>query len=108
MVSDSDRTTSLQVMGLPVVLVTHAQLVDSQKFRHVIRLVAEYLVMDLKPKRRRNESGRKPLNVNLLSGFSAGRGEFGYLITRTRYMDSMRLSASMVPLSRCSSVSNMV
>lgn len=31
-----------------------------------------------------------------------------YLITRTRYIDGIRLSASMVLLSRCSSVSNMV
>ena len=31
-----------------------------------------------------------------------------YLITRTRYIDGICLSASMVPLSRCSSVSNMV
>ena len=50
MVSDSDRTTALQVMGLPVVLATHSQLVDPQKFRHVMRLVAKYLDMDLKPK----------------------------------------------------------
>lgn len=31
-----------------------------------------------------------------------------YLITRTRYIDGICLSASMVLLSRCSSVSNMV
>ena len=31
-----------------------------------------------------------------------------YLITRTRYIDGIRLSASMVLLSRCSSVSNIV
>ena len=31
-----------------------------------------------------------------------------YLITRTRYIDGIRLSASMVLVSRCSSVSNMV
>lgn len=31
-----------------------------------------------------------------------------YLITRTRYNDGICLSASMVLLSRCSSVSNMV
>lgn len=31
-----------------------------------------------------------------------------YLITRTRYIDGICLSASMVLVSRCSSVSNMV
>ena len=31
-----------------------------------------------------------------------------YLITRTRYIDGICLSASIVLLSRCSSVSNMV
>ena len=31
-----------------------------------------------------------------------------YLITRTRYIDGICLSASMVLLSRCSSVSNIV
>ena len=38
--------------------------------------------------------------------WQAWRGR--YLITRTRYIDGICLSASMVLVSRCSSVSNMV
>lgn len=43
-------------------------------------------------------------------GFMAARRAWcrRYLITRTRYIDGICLSASMVLLSRCSSVSNMV
>lgn len=49
-ISDSDRTTALQAMGYPVVLMTYGQLADSDAFRVVMELIMSYLDVPLKDK----------------------------------------------------------
>ncbi|MCT6783443.1 hypothetical protein JMJ97_05540 [Collinsella aerofaciens] len=54
-IADSDRTTALQAMGYPVVLMTYGQLADSDAFRVVMELIMSYLDVPLKDKTPRQQ-----------------------------------------------------
>lgn len=64
-ISDSDRTTALQAMGYPVVLMTYGQLVDSDAFRVVMELIMSYLDMPLKDKTPRQQELERRLREEI-------------------------------------------
>ncbi len=64
-ISDSDRTTALQTMGYPVVLMTYGQLVDSDAFRVVMELIMSYLDMPLKDKTPRQQELERRLREEI-------------------------------------------
>ena len=64
-ISDSDRTTALQAMGYPVVLLTYGQLADSDAFRVVMELIMSYLDMPLKDKTPRQQELERRLREEI-------------------------------------------
>lgn len=64
-ISDSDRTTALQTMGYPVVLMTYGQLVDSDAFRVVMELIMSYLDVPLKDKTSRQQELERRLREEI-------------------------------------------
>jgi len=64
-ISDSDRTTALQAMGYPVVLMTYGQLVDFDAFRVVMELIMSYLDVPLKDKTPRQQELERRLREEI-------------------------------------------
>ena len=64
-ISDSDRTTALQAMGYPVVLLTYGQLADSDAFRVVMELIMSYLDAPLKDKTPRQQELERRLREEI-------------------------------------------
>ena len=64
-ISDSDRTTALQAMGYPVVLMTYGQLVDPDAFRVVMELIMSYLDAPLKDKTPRQQKLERQLREEI-------------------------------------------
>ena len=64
-ISDSDRTTALQAMGYPVVLMTYGQLADPDAFRVVMELIMSYLDVPLKDKTPRQQELERRLREEI-------------------------------------------
>lgn len=64
-ISDSDRTTALQAMGYPVVLMTYGQLADFDAFRVVMELIMSYLDVPLKDKTPRQQELERRLREEI-------------------------------------------
>ena len=64
-ISDSDRTTALQAMGYPVVLMTYGQLADPDAFRVVMELIMSYLDAPLKDKTPRQQELERRLREEI-------------------------------------------
>lgn len=64
-ISDSDRTTALQAMGYPVILMTYGQLADSDAFRVVMELIMAYLDVPLKDKTPRQQELERRLREEI-------------------------------------------
>ena len=69
-ISDSDRTTALQAMGYPVVLMTYGQLADSDAFRVVMELIMSYLDAPLKGKTPRQQELERRLREEIFIDWS--------------------------------------
>ena len=93
-ISDSDRTTALQAMGYPVVLMTYGQLADSDAFRVVMELIMSYLDAPLKDKTPRQQELERRLREEIFIDWSGIQSCRWKTVARTRVLGAKKASVS--------------
>ena len=89
-ISDSDRTTALQAMGYPVVLMTYSQLADPDAFHVVMELIMSYLDMPLKDKTPRQQELERRLREEIFIDWAGMKSCRWKTVARARTLGAKR------------------